>query len=156
MIYLRGNVWWAKFKENGKAKRASLKTSNMHEAKRRADALVKTRDARSAVKGARIAMTGAWLTPENEAYFWAAKRWSSMNPRERQAVVFSMYEGKCAYCGCVVVIPLLRDRKRLPNRAVIDHKIPMAGGGSNSIENMALACNACNIKKNDATDLGDR
>ena len=44
------------------------------------------------------------------------------------------YEGRCAYCG-----------KQGP--LTIDHRMPLARGGSNTIDNILPACIACNVKK---------
>lgn len=48
--------------------------------------------------------------------------------------------GECAYC-----------RRKLTNKAqlIADHIHPMAKGGSNTIENIVLACSACNMAKGD-------
>ena len=34
-------------------------------------------------------------------------------------------------------------------RATVDHKIPVVGGGSDSFDNLTLACHECNVKKFD-------
>ena len=41
------------------------------------------------------------------------------------------YGDRCAYCGCRAVLQA-------------DHRVPLAGGGSNSIENIVPACGSCN------------
>jgi HNH endonuclease len=46
--------------------------------------------------------------------------------------------GRCALCG----IPLVR--KSVPH---IDHKIPVAFGGSSQIHNLQLLCSSCNLGK---------
>jgi 5-methylcytosine-specific restriction endonuclease McrA len=72
-----------------------------------------------------------------------------MNPKERQAVIFAAFGGVCVYCHREVFIPLARERKISPRRAVIDHGTPLCAGGSDTFENAALACNDCNLSKHD-------
>jgi len=48
-------------------------------------------------------------------------------------------EGRCAYC---------RDQL---DRYHIDHKIPVARGGTNEIENLHLTCGRCNMRKHTLT-----
>lgn len=55
--------------------------------------------------------------------------------------VLAKYDGKCAYCGI-----------KCDSSYTIDHRVPLSRGGSNKIENLALACRTCNCKKNDKTD----
>lgn len=52
------------------------------------------------------------------------------------------YGNKCAYCGndCSV-------------KFHIDHKLPLARGGGNQFDNLALSCPTCNYRKNDKTDI---
>jgi 5-methylcytosine-specific restriction endonuclease McrA len=38
-------------------------------------------------------------------------------------------------------------RDLLPREMTIDHKIPLSRGGSDSIENMEIACEPCNREK---------
>jgi 5-methylcytosine-specific restriction endonuclease McrA len=56
---------------------------------------------------------------------------------------FELQEGLCFYCG-----RLLDD-----NSTHIDHRVPISRGGSNSIENIALSCPSCNLKKHTKTDI---
>jgi 5-methylcytosine-specific restriction endonuclease McrA len=55
---------------------------------------------------------------------------------------------KCHYCR-----HSMRIRRELadprPDDATIDHKIPQSKGGSNGMENLALACRKCNEAKED-------
>lgn len=86
-------------------------------------------------------------------FAWARLRWSTFNYRERQAVIFARDGGCCVYCGCPVRIPNARGVKS-STRAVMDHRIPVAAGGSDSMDNMVLACVPCNIRKHDGKPLG--
>jgi 5-methylcytosine-specific restriction endonuclease McrA len=49
-------------------------------------------------------------------------------------------EGRCLYCGC-----------DLSDGFHVDHMIPIARGGSNGAENLALACPPCNLHKSAKT-----
>ena len=57
----------------------------------------------------------------------------------REVVVSS--DGRCAYCGRLVGVENL----------TLDHVVPMSKGGSNSIENVTLACLECNLRKANRT-----
>jgi hypothetical protein len=87
-------------------------------------------------------------TNAGDAFAWAASRWADMNPRERQAVTFSRFGGRCIYCGRIVTIPTRREVGR-HDRAVMDHRVPVAGGGADSFANVVLSCHGCNAKKLD-------
>ena len=52
------------------------------------------------------------------------------------------YNNKCAYCG-----------KDCSCEYHIDHKLPLSRGGGNNIENLALSCPTCNLKKKNKTDI---
>ena len=47
-------------------------------------------------------------------------------------------DGQCCYCGAL-----------LPDGYHVDHVIPLSRGGSNSPDNLVLACPTCNCSKND-------
>lgn len=50
-------------------------------------------------------------------------------------------------------IPLDYERPRLPNSAEVDHKIPVARGGSDERENLWVICRGCNGRKGGAIGL---
>jgi hypothetical protein len=115
-------------------------------------------DAAQAIAGQRalqrmmqvVARVAAPPSSGTDPFAWAASRWADMNPRERQAVTFSRFGGCCVYCGRAVAIPTRREVGR-PDRAVMDHRIPVAGGGADSFANTVLSCHDCNAKKLDET-----
>lgn len=47
--------------------------------------------------------------------------------------LFNRFKGKCAYCGA--------------DAQHVDHVVPLARGGSNSIGNLLPACKSCNLSK---------
>lgn len=75
---------------------------------------------------------------------WYAAEWSRLKDRERLAVLFVRYGGRCVYCQQRVEIG-----ERRSNGATKDHVIPIIAGGSSALENLVLACNRCNTRKKD-------
>lgn len=57
---------------------------------------------------------------------------------------------KCVSCGCKVV----RTRYHQPNRATIDHRVPLSKGGSHTYENCHTMCVVCNSKKEASMPIG--
>ena len=55
--------------------------------------------------------------------------------------VYGRYGGHCAICGC----PVSKDKM------TIDHIMPLSSGGTNAINNLQLACGACNQAKSNMT-----
>jgi hypothetical protein len=151
MIYKRGRIWWLRFKHHGRRYDFSLKTPERDEAEVKATSYKEMRVASKAMDKARDKAILHGLIPGGQAFIWAAIRWNKMNPRERLAAVFSAHEGRCAYCSRDVHIPLSRTKRIPPNRAVIDHRIPLISGGADSFDNVILSCNVCNLRKHEGT-----
>lgn len=62
------------------------------------------------------------------------------------AEILKLYKNKCAYCGTSFT----------PNNMPVkDHVIPISKGGTNSKDNIAPACNDCNMKKRDKFHRAD-
>lgn len=59
--------------------------------------------------------------------------------KEKRSKVFSRDGRICAYCGAT------------DTEFHIDHVFPLARGGTNDIENLTVACAACNMSKGDKT-----
>lgn len=59
-------------------------------------------------------------------------------------LLFEKQEGKCFYCGDLIYSSFDKELH-------VDHKVPLSRGGVNSIENIALACSKCNLRKYDKT-----
>ncbi len=56
--------------------------------------------------------------------------------------LYRRQRGRCMYCGS-------RQRMDLMD---IDHKVPLARGGSNQRNNLQLLCRTCNLRKGARTD----
>lgn len=56
--------------------------------------------------------------------------------------IFIEQQGHCMYCGCELT-------RHIPRSVHIDHIIPISRGGSNWPNNLALACQSCNLSKAD-------
>jgi hypothetical protein len=73
-----------------------------------------------------------------------AKRRFAMNANPQLAKAVKARDGdQCRYCGVVVN---WRDRKGVGG-GTYDHVVPMKDGGEESIDNIVVACRACNSKK---------
>lgn len=61
----------------------------------------------------------------------------------------------CCYCGIGMSFERRpRGEGIAPNRATLEHILPISRGGSHTFDNTALACHRCNVSKNDKT-LGE-
>ena len=56
------------------------------------------------------------------------------------ALLYNEQKGKCALC---------REHQRNPKNMALDHIAPRAKGGASSLDNLQLACRACNEEKGD-------
>jgi 5-methylcytosine-specific restriction endonuclease McrA len=75
------------------------------------------------------------------AYIGRVRR-TSLSQRTKDEV-YSRSDGWCAYCSGELNFDLLHTMLG-PN---IDHRIPVARGGDDNLENLALVCRTCNQKK---------
>ena len=71
-------------------------------------------------------------------YMLAARALGSHTPAE-WAEYSRARAGRCEYCGCTC----------MPTK---DHRTPVSRGGSDALENLAVACLRCNLRKNDMTE----
>ncbi|MGE6123887.1 HNH endonuclease [Aeromonas rivipollensis] len=62
---------------------------------------------------------------------------SNAHSKAKRAGVFSMYEGKCAYCGEPIAIGTFH----------IEHVVPKSSGGTNEYFNLKPSCEGCNRTK---------
>ena len=65
---------------------------------------------------------------------------------QEEMELFTWQEGKCHYCGNFLYLSY-------PQKYHIYHKTPLSRGGSNLIDNIALSCKFCNIRKGTKTEL---
>ena len=63
-------------------------------------------------------------------------------PKSNKEQLYKNQQGKCNYCGIKLGIQYLD----------IDHKNPVARGGSDRITNLQLLCGPCNTRKGSLTD----
>lgn len=68
------------------------------------------------------------------------------SPRVIQKL-FRKQEGRCAYCDVSLVFE--ERTTGSPTGWSLDHVIPMTRGGKDSIKNIVIACNECNLDKDD-------
>jgi HNH endonuclease len=68
-----------------------------------------------------------------------------MHPK--YAIVAARANHACEYCYAPEIISNVAFE--------IDHIIPIAQGGSNQLDNLALSCRICNLRKSDHTDATD-
>lgn len=54
-------------------------------------------------------------------------------------IVLERSGGRCWYCGLIIEASSMKP--------IFDHQIPLARGGSNTADNMVVACAACNGSK---------
>ena len=52
--------------------------------------------------------------------------------------------GKCIHCNCKL---LVADNGRSLGEATLEHIVPRTRGGTNAVENLAVACARCNREK---------
>ena len=150
-IYKHNKTWYIDYAApNGKRTRVSLKTGDIVAA-RKIKLAIEAKLAAAKMLSMINRDIDTEVKPIKEDVTWIEKRWNELNHREKQAILFTQYKGKCGYCGREVRIPLKRDLK-LQNRCVMDHKVPFSTGGSNNYHNLILSCNECNVKKLDQTD----
>lgn len=63
----------------------------------------------------------------------------------------AVWIGKCLHCNCKLVV---RDDGMAMGEATLEHLWPQAQGGTNEIENLAVACARCNREKGRRHDHG--
>ncbi|MBD1938499.1 HNH endonuclease [Microcoleus sp. FACHB-68] len=64
----------------------------------------------------------------------SSKRMSSKQKRNAREKLIALDGSYCAWCG----------KELLEDQLTIDHFTPLSKGGSNSFENLRLACSPCN------------
>lgn len=54
----------------------------------------------------------------------------------------------CCYCSVTMTFEPSRDRRFIPDKATLEHVVPLSRGGLHDWENTRLACWQCNVRKN--------
>jgi hypothetical protein len=67
---------------------------------------------------------------------------------DERYVVMNRSKGICAYCGCRLK-PVYPDGEK----AALDHRVPLALGGTNETSNLDYICAPCNGKKSAMTEF---
>ena len=84
---------------------------------------------------------------------WCAATDRTFERAELQGV--EVLAGKCIHCNCLVCVDLDGARRL---RATVEHIVPRTHGGSEALENLAIACGRCNGAKgvhHDSSRWGD-
>lgn len=142
-IYKRGNIFWICYRYGGKSFDESLKTKN------KKIALYKKLETENKLN------TGTMHVPDlavihNKIHTnpWIITRWGNMNDKERQAILFFLFNGRCFHCQTELRLPLTNQRnvaKKL--MLIMDHAIPFSCGGSDMPNNLIASCYECNLKR---------
>ncbi len=88
---------------------------------------------------------GSWIVWESNRHLFFMPR--KYLPETGKQLVIKRADGCCEYCKSPM--------KYSPQPYTIDHIIPLAQKGSNSLENLALACGGCNAYKYTKTEALD-
>ena len=77
--------------------------------------------------------------------YLSAPKYTGYNmPRELKDSILERDDYKCRYCGVGVRCDV---DALAPNKATIDHIVPLSAGGSNKESNLVTACWQCNESK---------
>lgn len=72
-----------------------------------------------------------------------ARKHGVVSEKVIRSIVYERDGYRCYACGCDVV----ESKVYRPDRATLDHVIPMAKGGANTYDNVRTMCVSCNTKK---------
>jgi 5-methylcytosine-specific restriction endonuclease McrA len=95
-----------------------------------------------------------WLEAE------AKVRWEKYNYEFRKKDIqtaLARQRGRCAYCGCdlLAVEPFWPvGAGPAPHRYHADHIVPYSKGGRSTLDNLAITCPLCNLRKRDKPPEG--
>lgn len=70
--------------------------------------------------------------------------------RPKQQAVWNKTDGRCWYCGAILVEPNPEDESsklRVGSWFCMDHVVPKSDGGTKSLDNLVPACWTCNVSK---------
>jgi len=145
-IFLRGKVYWILYYKDGKKISHSLKTKDKKVAKYRKNEIEN-----------QISHDDGFSTflthfPKDalKDFNWIEQRWHKLNFKEKQAVIYVVFKGRCFYCDREVTLPEASQRHVVkPTRLVLDHRVAFAYGGSDNFSNTIASCQKCNSSKSD-------
>lgn len=70
----------------------------------------------------------------------AKKRAGGTHTKQELQDLYELQDGRCCYCGVPIFWHIKGD-------VHVDHMTPVSRGGSNTVDNLALACETCNKQK---------
>lgn len=74
------------------------------------------------------------------------------DPRVTVPSLREIHGDNCCYCGVQMsFVRRPRGEGIAPNRATLEHILPISRGGTHTFDNTALACHRCNVSKNSKT-----
>ena len=75
-----------------------------------------------------------------------AKRRTASHTTRRRELLWARQGGHCHYCDCHMTMRAYHDHDQAiqPTDATIEHLVPRALGGGNTIANLVAACHRCN------------
>lgn len=59
-----------------------------------------------------------------------------------------IYGDLCCYCGILMAFEPIPGTRYNPDRATIEHIIPISAGGAHDWDNVTLCCRRCNLRRN--------
>ena len=128
-------VLQAKWAEENQSRRKSYHAEWYQKNKDRI--LVSQRDYYHATKTDRRPVNKAWEDKYGGGHHRRAEKRGNYSEMVDRIAIFERDKYKCFYCG----------KKLCQKTAVLEHKIPISKGGSNTVANCTTACGSCNSSK---------
>lgn len=64
------------------------------------------------------------------------------------AILRPIHGDRCCYCDTLMDFARIPGTRYNPNRATIEHIVPLSAGGTHTLDNTTLCCRQCNLRKN--------
>lgn len=85
-----------------------------------------------------------WISSKANAARQKAKKFKALNDGSvNVGSLRGLWTGKCHYCKCKLIW-FDKGTPKKKGRSAIDHKVPFAKGGANTIDNVVWSCFDCN------------